>query len=89
LVDRVSAWDGEQDKVGRLARLDAIRDANERHIRMAQAMLDEVEVAIPLSASALCKSPNAVAVWVQAAIKIGVQIPWSDSQAALGMTPLA
>jgi hypothetical protein len=70
LVDRVSAWDGEQDKVGRLARLDAIRDANERHIRMAQAMLDEVEVAIPLSASALCKSPNAVAVWVQAAVKI-------------------
>ena len=66
----MSAWDGEQDKVGRLARLDAIRDANERHIRMAQAMLDEVEVAIPLSASALCKSPNAVAVWVQAAIKI-------------------
>jgi hypothetical protein len=69
-VDRASVWDSEQDRVGRLARLDAIREANERHIRMAQAMLDQVEVAIPLSASALCKSPNAVAVWVQAAIKI-------------------
>jgi hypothetical protein len=37
---------------------------------MAQAMLAEVEVAIPLSAAALCKSPNAAATWVQAAIKI-------------------
>jgi hypothetical protein len=69
-VDRVSAWDAEQDKVGRQARLDAIREANERHVQMAQAMLAEVEAAIPLSAAALRKSPNALAAWVQAAIKI-------------------
>jgi hypothetical protein len=37
---------------------------------MAQAMLAEVEAAISLSAAALCKSPNAVAIWVQAAVKI-------------------
>jgi hypothetical protein len=69
-VDRAEAWDKEQDKVVRQARLDAVREANERHVRVSQAMLDQVEVAIPLSASALCKSPNAVAVWVQAAVKI-------------------
>ena len=67
---RAAAWDAEQDKVGRQARLDAIREANERHVQMAQAMLAEVEAAIPLSASALCKSPNALAIWAQAAIKI-------------------
>jgi hypothetical protein len=69
-VDRAAAWDGEQDRVGRQARLDAIREANERHVRMARAMLSEVEAAIPMSAAALCKSPNALAAWVQAAIKI-------------------
>jgi hypothetical protein len=69
-VLRAEAWDKEQDRVGRQARLDAVREANERHVRVSQAMLDQVEVAIPLSASALCKSPNAVAVWAQAAIKI-------------------
>jgi hypothetical protein len=37
---------------------------------MAQAMLAEVEAAIPLSAAALCKSPNALATWAQVAIKI-------------------
>jgi hypothetical protein len=69
-VLRAAAWDGEQDKVVRQARLDAIKEANERHVRTAQAMLKEVEAAIPLSASALCKSPNALAIWAQAAIKI-------------------
>jgi hypothetical protein len=69
-ADRAEAWDADQDKVGRQARLDAIKEANERHVRTAQAMLREVEAAIPLSAAALCKSPNAVAVWAQAAIKI-------------------
>lgn len=69
-VDRAAAWDAEQDKVVRQARLDAIREANERHVRMAQAMLAAVESAIPLCAAALCKSPNAAATWVQAAVRI-------------------
>ena len=69
-VLRAEAWDGEQDKVGRQARLNAIREANERHVRTARAMLAEVEAAIPMSAAALSKSPNALAVWAQAAIKI-------------------
>jgi hypothetical protein len=69
-VLRAAAWDSEQDKVARQARLDAIREANERHVRTAQAMLREVEAAIPLSASALCKSPNVLAAWAQTAIKI-------------------
>jgi hypothetical protein len=69
-ADRAEAWDSDQDKVARQAHLDAIRAANERHVRMAQARLAEVEAAIPLSASALRKSPNALAAWVQAAIRI-------------------
>ena len=35
-----------------------------------RALLTEVEAAIPLSAAALCKSPKALAIWAQAAIKI-------------------
>jgi hypothetical protein len=67
---RAATWDSEQDKVACQARLDAIREANERQVRVARAILTEVEAAIPLSAAALCKSPNALAIWAQAAIRI-------------------
>jgi hypothetical protein len=67
---RAATWDSEQDKVACQAQLDAIRETNERQVRVARAILTEIEAAIPLSAAALCKSPNALAIWAQAAIKI-------------------
>ncbi|MGA3220351.1 MAG: hypothetical protein ABSE77_14945 [Acidimicrobiales bacterium] len=56
--------------MARQARLDAVTEANQRHVRTAQPMLAEVEAAIPMSAAALCKNPNALEVWAQAAIRI-------------------
>ena len=59
-VARAAAWDREQDRVARQARLDQIERVNERHGDIAEQMLDCVANYLPAAAAALPRSPHAL-----------------------------
>ncbi len=69
-VARAVAWDREQDRVARQARLDEIKRINKRHGDLAEQMLDHVAAYLPSAAAALPRSPHAVAEWVKTATKV-------------------
>ena len=84
--ERVSAWDAERDKVSCQARLDAIREAQARHVGVAVAMIDKVVQALDertrnpgYNVLKLRDSPHALAEWAATAVKI--------ERDALGVVP--
>jgi len=77
-VLRAAAWDAEQDKAGRQARLDAVERLNREQLEVGELMLRAVRDHIEDAALSLARSPHALVVWAQTAVHL--------QQDALGIT---
>lgn len=68
-VERVAAWDAEQDRVARAAQLRVIQEMHERHARLAMAVQQKAAEALrDMPAGEL--APRDVARWLDVAVRI-------------------
>ncbi len=68
-VERAATWDDEQDRAGRAAQIDAIREMQARHVRLAMDAQTRIAEALrDLPASAL--TPRDIPRWLDTAIRI-------------------
>lgn len=91
-VQRVEAWDDEAARVARQAQLDEIDRINREDVRIADAMMAQIEQAVPHIQGQLRNQPRALAELAKVAAKIrrdaaGIAEPKADSKVTVSGDP--
>ena len=69
-VARAAAWDREQDRVARQARLEEIEQLDREDAQLGSLMIRAAIEAMPAAARQLRRQPHALQEWLKTAVKI-------------------
>ena len=67
---RATAWDRELERIALQTRKDEVERINRSHLDLAQAMREQVDLAIPGASVVLRGQPHALQEWVKTLVKV-------------------